>query len=38
LLHNFVEYIKKQKCVPLEDLAAEFRMRTQVLKVYALEA
>ncbi|KAG8081257.1 hypothetical protein GUJ93_ZPchr0007g5535 [Zizania palustris] len=29
LLHNFVEYIKKQKCVPLEDLAAEFRMRTQ---------
>ncbi|KAF0931479.1 hypothetical protein E2562_004601 [Oryza meyeriana var. granulata] len=29
LLYNFVEYIKKQKCVPLEDLAAEFRMRTQ---------
>uniref|UniRef100_A0A0E0HW07 DDRGK domain-containing protein 1 n=1 Tax=Oryza nivara TaxID=4536 RepID=A0A0E0HW07_ORYNI len=29
LLHNFVEYIKNQKCVPLEDLAAEFRMRTQ---------
>ncbi|KAJ8747517.1 hypothetical protein K2173_009254 [Erythroxylum novogranatense] len=29
LLSNFVEYIKKQKCVPLEDLAAEFKMRTQ---------
>ncbi|KAF7008750.1 hypothetical protein CFC21_023446 [Triticum aestivum] len=29
LLHNFVEYIKKQKCVPLEDLAGEFGMRTQ---------
>ncbi|MFS7984747.1 putative DDRGK domain containing protein [Helianthus anomalus] len=23
------EYIKKQKCVPLEDLAAEFKLRTQ---------
>ncbi|RZS25231.1 hypothetical protein BHM03_00058430, partial [Ensete ventricosum] len=29
LLANFVEYIKKQKCVPLEDLAAEFKLRTQ---------
>ncbi|XP_050220531.1 DDRGK domain-containing protein 1 [Mercurialis annua] len=29
LLSEFVEYIKKQKCVPLEDLAAEFKMRTQ---------
>ncbi|XP_072958604.1 DDRGK domain-containing protein 1 [Typha angustifolia] len=29
LLFNFIEYIKKQKCVPLEDLAAEFKMRTQ---------
>ncbi|CAI0380039.1 unnamed protein product [Linum tenue] len=29
LLSDFVEYIKKQKCVPLEDLAAEFKMRTQ---------
>ncbi|KAK9674379.1 hypothetical protein RND81_12G228800 [Saponaria officinalis] len=29
LLSDFVEYIKKHKCVPLEDLAAEFRLRTQ---------
>ncbi|XP_047315830.1 DDRGK domain-containing protein 1 isoform X2 [Impatiens glandulifera] len=29
LLFDFVEYIKKHKCVPLEDLAAEFKMRTQ---------
>ncbi|OAY70472.1 DDRGK domain-containing protein 1 [Ananas comosus] len=29
LLFNFVEYIKKEKCVPLEDLAAEFKLRTQ---------
>ncbi|PKA48687.1 DDRGK domain-containing protein 1 [Apostasia shenzhenica] len=29
LLDNFVEYIKKQKCIPLEDLAAEFKLRTQ---------
>ncbi|ONK65611.1 uncharacterized protein A4U43_C07F38860 [Asparagus officinalis] len=29
LLFSFVEYIKKQKCVPLEDLAAEFKLRTQ---------
>ncbi|GFZ12496.1 hypothetical protein Acr_23g0008810 [Actinidia rufa] len=29
LLFDFVEYIKKQKCVPLEDLAAEFKLRTQ---------
>jgi hypothetical protein len=29
LLSEFVEYIKKQKCVPLEDLAAEFKLRTQ---------
>ncbi|XP_054815314.1 DDRGK domain-containing protein 1-like isoform X2 [Prosopis cineraria] len=29
LLADFVEYIKKQKCVPLEDLAAEFKLRTQ---------
>ncbi|KAL1299289.1 hypothetical protein HN51_043729 [Arachis hypogaea] len=29
LLSNFVEYIQKQKCVPLEDLAAEFKLRTQ---------
>ncbi|XP_057465063.1 DDRGK domain-containing protein 1-like isoform X2 [Actinidia eriantha] len=29
LLFDFIEYIKKQKCVPLEDLAAEFKLRTQ---------
>lgn len=29
LLFNFVEYIKKQKCVPLEELASEFKLRTQ---------
>ncbi|KAI0497871.1 hypothetical protein KFK09_021109 [Dendrobium nobile] len=29
LLNNFVEYIQKQKCIPLEDLAAEFKLRTQ---------
>ncbi|KAG0477276.1 hypothetical protein HPP92_013674 [Vanilla planifolia] len=29
LLNNFVEYIKKQKCIPLEELAAEFKLRTQ---------
>ncbi|XXG79763.1 hypothetical protein AAC387_Pa09g0763 [Persea americana] len=29
LLFDFVEYIKKNKCVPLEDLAAEFKLRTQ---------
>ncbi|OMO80544.1 hypothetical protein CCACVL1_12887 [Corchorus capsularis] len=29
LLSNFVEYIKNHKCVPLEDLAAEFKLRTQ---------
>lgn len=29
LLYDFVEYIKKQKCIPLEDLAAEFKLRTQ---------
>ncbi|KAJ6297974.1 hypothetical protein OIU76_019153 [Salix suchowensis] len=30
LLSGFVEYIKKHKCLPLEDLAAEFKLRTQV--------
>eukprot|EP00262_Sarcandra_glabra_P020389 TRINITY_DN8093_c0_g1_i1.p1 TRINITY_DN8093_c0_g1~~TRINITY_DN8093_c0_g1_i1.p1 ORF type:complete len:295 (-),score=74.53 TRINITY_DN8093_c0_g1_i1:57-941(-) len=29
LLSEFVEYIKKNKCIPLEDLAAEFKIRTQ---------
>ncbi|TKW29956.1 hypothetical protein SEVIR_2G001900v4 [Setaria viridis] len=40
LLHNFVEHIKKQKCVPLEDLAAEFRMRTQdcINRIVTLES
>ncbi|OEL37433.1 DDRGK domain-containing protein 1 [Dichanthelium oligosanthes] len=40
LLQNFVEYIKKQKCVPLEDLAAEFRMRTQdcINRIVTLES
>lgn len=39
LLSDFVEYIKKQKCVPLEDLAAEFRLRTQecINRITALE-
>ncbi|KAG6790586.1 hypothetical protein POTOM_006743 [Populus tomentosa] len=31
LLSDFVEYIKKHKCLPLEDLAAEFKLRTQFL-------
>ncbi|KAI5642388.1 hypothetical protein M9H77_00306 [Catharanthus roseus] len=29
LLSNFVDYIKDHKCIPLEDLAAEFKLRTQ---------
>ncbi|KAM1150045.1 hypothetical protein ACFX2B_030266 [Malus domestica] len=29
LLSDFVEYIKKHKCIPLEDLAAESTLRTQ---------
>ncbi|XP_050138510.1 DDRGK domain-containing protein 1-like isoform X1 [Malus sylvestris] len=29
LLSDFVEYIKKHKCIPLEDLAAESKLRTQ---------
>ncbi|KAH7442838.1 hypothetical protein KP509_02G004200 [Ceratopteris richardii] len=29
LLHDFIEYIKRHKCVQLEDLAAEFHIRTQ---------
>nr|XP_043621842.1 DDRGK domain-containing protein 1 [Erigeron canadensis]XP_043621843.1 DDRGK domain-containing protein 1 [Erigeron canadensis] len=39
LLYDFVEYIKKQKCVPLEDLAAEFKLRTQdcINRITALE-
>ncbi|XP_002522860.2 DDRGK domain-containing protein 1 [Ricinus communis] len=40
LLSEFVEYIKKQKCVPLEDLAAEFTMRTQecINRITSLES
>lgn len=40
LLFNFVEYIKKQKCVPLEDLAAEFKLRTQdcINRIASLES
>eukprot|EP00252_Welwitschia_mirabilis_P012250 TRINITY_DN2721_c0_g1_i1.p1 TRINITY_DN2721_c0_g1~~TRINITY_DN2721_c0_g1_i1.p1 ORF type:complete len:280 (+),score=86.07 TRINITY_DN2721_c0_g1_i1:296-1135(+) len=38
-ISDFVEYIKKQKCVPLEDLAAEFNLRTQdcINRISALE-
>ncbi|KAL0399266.1 UNVERIFIED_CONTAM: DDRGK domain-containing protein 1 [Sesamum radiatum] len=36
LLFDFVEYIKKHKCVPLEDIAAEFKLRTQVALVVSL--
>ncbi|CAH8275203.1 unnamed protein product [Arabidopsis lyrata] len=40
LLSEFVEYIKKQKCVPLEDLAAEFHLRTQecINRIASLES
>ncbi|KAJ6802951.1 DDRGK domain-containing protein 1 [Iris pallida] len=40
LLYNFVEYIKKQKCVQLEDLAAEFKLRTQdcINRIMSLES
>ncbi|GAB2230633.1 hypothetical protein Droror1_Dr00014913 [Drosera rotundifolia] len=40
LLSDFVEYIKKHKCVPLEDLAAEFRLRTQdcINRIASLES
>ncbi|KAH9622068.1 hypothetical protein KSS87_009277 [Heliosperma pusillum] len=40
LLADFVEYIKKHKCVPLEDLAAEFRLRTQecINRINSLES
>ncbi|XP_024027444.1 DDRGK domain-containing protein 1 [Morus notabilis] len=39
-LSNFVEYIKKHKCVPLEDLAAEFKLRTQecINRITSLES
>ncbi|KAL5802569.1 hypothetical protein ACOSQ4_030874 [Xanthoceras sorbifolium] len=40
LLSDFVEYIKKNKCVPLEDLAAEFKLRTQecINRITSLES
>ncbi|KAI4333818.1 hypothetical protein L6164_018579 [Bauhinia variegata] len=40
LLADFVEYIKKHKCVPLEDLAAEFKLRTQecINRITSLES
>ncbi|KAF6162951.1 hypothetical protein GIB67_021100 [Kingdonia uniflora] len=40
LLFDFVEYIKKQKCVQLEDLAAEFKLRTQdcINRITSLES
>lgn len=40
LLSEFVEYIKKHKCIPLEDLAAEFRLRTQecINRITSLES
>lgn len=39
LLFDFVEYIKKHKCIPLEDLAAEFKLRTQdcINRILSLE-
>ncbi|XP_031265097.1 DDRGK domain-containing protein 1 [Pistacia vera] len=40
LLSDFVDYIKKHKCVPLEDLAAEFKLRTQecINRITSLES
>ncbi|XP_040990160.1 DDRGK domain-containing protein 1 [Juglans microcarpa x Juglans regia] len=40
LLSNFVEYIKNHKCVPLEDLASEFKLRTQecINRINSLES
>ncbi|CAN0899920.1 DDRGK domain-containing protein 1 [Linum grandiflorum] len=40
LLSGFVDYIKNQKCVPLEDLAGEFKMRTQecINRITSLES
>ncbi len=34
LLKNFVDYIKKSKIVVLEDLAAEFKLKTQVSSLF----
>lgn len=40
LLSNFVDYIKSQKCLPLEDLAAEFKLKTQecINRIASLES
>ncbi|XP_065862274.1 DDRGK domain-containing protein 1 [Euphorbia lathyris] len=40
LLSEFVEYIKNHKCVPLEELAAEFKLRTQecINRIASLES
>ncbi|KAK3024304.1 hypothetical protein RJ639_043166 [Escallonia herrerae] len=40
LLFDFVEYIKNHKCIPLEDLAAEFKLRTQdcINRINSLES
>ncbi|KAL0306409.1 UNVERIFIED_CONTAM: COBRA-like protein 10 [Sesamum radiatum] len=40
LLFDFVEYIKKHKCVPLEDIATEFKLRTQdcINRITSLES
>lgn len=40
LLSEFVEYIKNHKCVPLEELAAEFKLRTQecINRITSLES
>ncbi|KAI4366135.1 hypothetical protein MLD38_022053 [Melastoma candidum] len=40
LLSDFVDYVKKHKCVPLEDLAAEFKLRTQecINRISSLES
>jgi len=34
LLNLFTMILQNHKCVPLEDLAAEFKLRTQVLSVH----
>ncbi|KAK5844695.1 hypothetical protein F383_09791 [Gossypium arboreum] len=40
LVSNFVEYIKNHKCIPLEDLAGEFKLRTQecINRITSLES
>ncbi|KAK6934400.1 DDRGK domain containing protein [Dillenia turbinata] len=40
LLVDFVEYIKNNKCIPLEELAAEFKLRTQdcINRITSLES